>query len=115
VENVKIKSTSMSYMATLDEFSKGSLDKIIDNVVSCLPLIENMFMDQNNEFRNEIGIENRRDFILGSVWCIILEKYIIANYLHSGKTINYENGLEVSRYVLDRISKSDLLMSTKNV
>jgi hypothetical protein len=54
-------------MAILDEFSKVSLDKIIDNVVSCLPLIENMFKDQNNEFRKEIGIENRRDFILGSV------------------------------------------------
>jgi hypothetical protein len=102
-------------MAILDEFSKVSLDKIIDNVVSCLPLIENMFKDQNNEFRKEIGIENRRDFILGSVWCIILEKYIIDNYLHSGKTINYESGLEVSRYVLDKISKSNLLMSTKNV
>ena len=102
-------------MAILDEFSKVSLDKIIDNVVSCLPLIENMFKDQNTEFRKAIGIENRRDFILGSVWCNILEKYIIANYLHSGKTINYENGLEVSRYVLDKISKSDLLMSTKNV
>jgi hypothetical protein len=102
-------------MAVLDEFSKASLDKIIDNVVSCLPLIENMFKDQNSEFRNKIGIENRRDFILGGVWCIVLEKYIISNYLHSGKTINYESGREVSRYVLDKISKSDLLTSTKNV
>jgi hypothetical protein len=101
-------------MAIIDEFSKVSLDKIFDNVVSCLPLIENMFKDQNNEFKKGIGIENRRDFILGSVWCIILEKYIIANYLHSGKIINYENGLEVSRYILDKISKSDLLKSTKN-
>jgi hypothetical protein len=74
-----------------------------------------MFKDQNSEFKNKIGIENRRDFILGAVWCIILEKYIISNYLHSGKTINYESGLEVSRYVLDKISKSDLLMSIKNV
>lgn len=102
-------------MVVLDEFSKVSLDKIINNVISCIPLIENMFKDQNNELRKKIGIENRRDFIMGSVWCIILEKYIITNYLHSGKTINYENGLEVSRYVLDKISKSDLLMSTKNV
>ena len=102
-------------MTALDEFSKMSLDKIIDNVVSCLPLIENMFKDQNSDFKNKIGIENRRDFILGAVWCIILEKCIISNYLHSGKTINYESGLEVSRYVLDKISKSDLLMSTKNV
>lgn len=102
-------------MVGLDEFSKVSLDKIIENVISCLPLIENMFKDQQNEFRKEIGIENRRDFVLGSVWCIILEKYIIANYLHSGKTINYQNGLDVSRYVLEKISKSDLLMATKNV
>jgi hypothetical protein len=102
-------------MPGIDEFSKVSLDKIIDNVVSCLPLIENMFKDQNNEFRKGIGIENRRDFIIGAVWCIILEKYIIANYLHSGKTINYESGLEASRYVLDKISKLDKLMSTKNV
>ena len=102
-------------MTVLDEFSKVSLDKIIDNVVSCLPLIENMFKDQNSEFKNKIGLENRRDFIMGAVWCIILEKYIISNYLHSGKTISYENGLEVSRYVLEKISKSDLLMSTKNV
>jgi len=97
-------------MAVLDEFSKVSLDKIIDNVVSCIPLIENMFKDQNGEFKNKIGIENRRDFILGAVWCTILEKYIVSNYLHSGKTINYERGLEVSGYVLDKISKSDLLM-----
>jgi hypothetical protein len=102
-------------VAVLDEFSKVSLDKIIDNVVSCLPLIENMFKDQNGEFKNKIGIENRRDFILGAVWCIILEKYIVSNYLHSGKTINYESGLEVSGYVLDKISKSDLLMSIKNL
>jgi len=102
-------------MAVLDEFSKVSLDKIIDNVVSCIPLIENMFKDQNGEFKNKIGIENRRDFILGAVWCTILEKYIVSNYLHSGKTINYERGLEVSGYVLDKISKSDLLMSIKNL
>jgi hypothetical protein len=102
-------------MAVLDEFSKASLDKIIDNVVSCLPLIENMLKDQDNEFRKRIGIENRRDFVIGAVWCIILEKYIIANYLHSGKTINYESGMEVSRYVLDKISKLDNLMSIKKV
>ena len=102
-------------MAVLDEFSRASLDKIIDNVLSCLPLIENMFKEQNNAFRKKIGIENRKDFILGAVWCITLEKYIIANYTHSGKTISYKNGLEASDYVLDKISKSDLLMSIKNV
>ena len=102
-------------MTVLDEFGKTSLDKIIDNVLSCLPLIENMFKDQNNEFRKKIGIENKRDFVLGSVWCIILEKYIIANYTHSGKTINYESGLEASDYVLEKISRSDILMAIKNI
>jgi hypothetical protein len=102
-------------MAVLDEFSRTSLDKITDNVLSCLPLIENMFKDQNNVFRKKIGVENRRDFILGAVWCIILEKYIIANYTHSGKTIGYKSGLEASDYVLDKISKSDLFMSIENL
>jgi hypothetical protein len=101
-------------MAVLDEFSKVLLDKIINNVISCLPLIENMFKDQHKELSKDIGIANRKDFILGAVWCIILEKYIIACYLHTGKTINYENGMEISRYVLNKISKSELLMSIKN-
>ena len=100
-------------MADLDEFTKLLLDKIINNVISCLPMIENMFKDQNKELSKDIGIVNRKDFILGAVWCIILEKYIITRYLHTGKTINYENGMEVSRYVLNKISKSDLLMSIK--
>lgn len=100
-------------MADLDEFTKLLLDKIIDNVISCLPMIENMFKDQNKELGKDIGIVNRKDFILGAVWCIILEKYIITCYLHTGKTINYENGMEISRYVLNKISKSDLLMSIK--
>lgn len=99
-------------MAVLDEFTKIMLDKIINNVISCLPLIENMFKDQNKKLE-EIGIINRRDFILGSVWCIILEKYIITSYLHTGKTINYEKGMEISEYVLNKISASDLLMSIK--
>ncbi|MDW0153555.1 MAG: hypothetical protein WA390_01100 [Nitrososphaeraceae archaeon] len=100
-------------MADLDEFTKLLLDKIINNVISCLPMIENMFKDQNKELGKDIGIVNRKDFILGAVWCIILEKYIITCYLHTGKTINYENGMEISRYVLNKISKSDLLMSIK--
>lgn len=100
-------------MANLDEFTKLLLDKIIDNVISCLPMIENMFKDQNKELGKDIGIVNRKDFILGAVWCIILEKYIITCYLHTGNTINYENGMEISRYVLNKISKSDLLMSIK--
>jgi hypothetical protein len=101
-------------MADLDEFTKLLLDKIINNVISCLPMIENMFKDQNKELGKDIGIVNRKDFILGAVWCIILEKYIITCYLHTGKTINYENGMEISRYVLNKVSKSDLLMSINN-
>ena len=101
-------------MADLDEFTKLLLDKIINNVISCLPMIENMFKDQNKELGKDIGIVNRKDFILGAVWCIILEKYIITCYLHTGKTINYENGMEISRYVLNKISKSDFLMSINN-
>jgi len=101
-------------MANLDEFTKSLLDKIINNVISCLPMIENMFKDQNKQLGKDIGIVNKKDFILGAVWCIILEKYIITCYLHTGKTINYENGIDVSRYVLNKISKSELLMSIKN-
>ncbi|HEY7756853.1 MAG TPA: hypothetical protein VIA08_01335 [Nitrososphaeraceae archaeon] len=101
-------------MANLDEFAKSLLDKIINNVISCLPMIEKMFKDQNKQLGKDIGIVNRKDFILGAVWCIILEKYIITCYLHTGKTINYENGMEISRYVLNKISKSDHLMSINN-
>jgi hypothetical protein len=100
-------------MAVLDEFTKVLLDKIINNVISCLPLIENMFKDQNKHLKEEIRITNRRDFILGAVWCIIMEKFIITCYLHTGKTINYEKGMEISEYVLSKISESDLLMSIK--
>jgi len=77
-------------------------------------MIENMFKDQNKQLGKDIGIVNKKDFILGAVWCIILEKYIITCYLHTGKTINYENGMEISRYVLNKISKSDHLMSINN-
>ena len=101
-------------MVNLDEFSKSLLDKIINNVISCLPMIENMFKNQNKQLGKDVGIVNRKDFILGAVWCIILEKYIITCYLHTGKTINYENGMEISRYVLNKISKSDHLMSINN-
>lgn len=101
-------------MADLDEFTKSLLDKIINNVISCLPMIEKMFKDQNKQLGKDIGIVNRKDFILGAVWCIILEKYIITCYLHTGKTINFENGMEISRYVLNKISKSDHLMSINN-
>ena len=101
-------------MPNLDEFTKSLLDKIIDNVISCLPMIEKMFKDQNKQLGKDIGIVNRKDFILGAVWCIILEKYIITCYLHTGKTINYENGIEISKYVLNKISKSDDLISINN-
>lgn len=98
-------------MAVLDEFTKVLLDKIIKNVISCHPLVENMFKDQNKQLKEEIGINNRRDFILGAVWCIILEKFVITSYLHTGRTINYEKGIEISKYVLNEISKSERLMS----
>ena len=101
-------------MANLDQFTKLLLDKIINNVISCLPMMEKMFKDQNKQLGKDIGIINRKDFILGAVWCIILEKYIITCYLHTGKTINYENGIEISKYVLNKISKSDHLMSINN-
>jgi hypothetical protein len=42
-----------------------------------------------------------------------MEKFIITCYLHTGKTINYEKGTEISEYVLSKISESDLLMSIK--
>ncbi len=100
-------------MSTPDDFTKLLLDKIIHNVLSCLPIIENMSKDQDEQLRERIGIVNRRDFILGAVWCIILEKFIVSCYLHTGKTLNYENAIEISRYVLNKISESDFLMSLK--
>ena len=72
-----------------------------------------MFKDQNKQLKEEIGIINRRDFILGAVWCIIMEKFIITCYLHTRKTINYDKGMGLSEYVLSKISESDLLMSIK--
>jgi len=101
-------------MPSPDEFTKILLDKIIKNVISCLPLIENMFKDQNHDLNKKIGITKKRDFMLGAVWCIVLEKFIITSYLHTGKTINYENGIDVSKYVLEKISESNILMSIKN-
>ena len=101
-------------MASPDEFTKTLLDKIITNVISCLPLIENMFKDQNHDLNKKIGITKKKDFMLGAVWCIVLEKFIITNYLHTGKTINYENGIDISKYVLEKISESNILMSIKN-
>ena len=101
-------------MPSPDEFTKILLDKIIKNVISCLPLIENMFKDQNHDLNKKIGITKKRDFMLGAVWCIVLEKFIITSYLHTGKNINYENGIDVSKYVLEKISESNILMSIKN-
>ena len=101
-------------MPSPDEFTKILLDKIIKNVISCLPLIENMFKDQNHDLNKKIGITKKRDFMLGAVWCIVLEKFIITSYLHTGKTINYENGIDISKYVLEKISESNILMSIKN-
>ena len=44
-----------------------------------------------------------RDFVLGAVWCTVLEKF-----LYTGKTITSEQGLKISEYVLDKISKLSL-------
>ena len=63
-------------------------------------MIEKMFKDQNKQLGKDIGIVNRKDFILGAVWCIILEKYIITCYLHTGKSIKYKKGFWISRKVL---------------
>ena len=49
-----------------------------------------------------------RDFVLGAVWCTVLEKFLVSSYLYTGKTITYEQGLKISEYVLDRMSKLSL-------
>jgi len=49
-----------------------------------------------------------RDFVLGAVWCTILEKFLVSSYLYTGKTITYEQSLIISEYVLDKVSKLSL-------
>ena len=87
-----------------DEFTKMLVDKIIQNVTSCLPIIENISKVQHEKIKESTGVTNIRDFVLGAV----LEKYLVSSYLYTGKTITYEQGLTISEYVLDKISKLSL-------
>lgn len=91
-----------------DEFTKILLDKIIQNVTSCLPVIENISKVQHEKIKERTGVNNMRDFVLGAVWCTILEKFLVSSYLYTGKTITYEQGLKISEYILDKISKLSL-------
>lgn len=91
-----------------DEFTKILLDKIIQNVTSCLPVIENISKLQHEKIKERIGVTNMGDFILGAVWCTILEKFLVSSYLYTGKTITYEQSLKISEYVLDKMSKVSL-------
>ena len=95
-------------MVLEDELTRILLDKIIQNVISCLPIIQKICNVQNERIKEETGVVNQRDFIIGAIWCTILEKFLVASYLYTGKTITYEQGLEISDYTLDRISKLSL-------
>jgi hypothetical protein len=86
-----------------DEFTKILLDKIIHNVISCLSVIENISELQHEKIKDCIGINNRRDFVLGALWCTILEKFLVASYLYTGKNMSYEQSLKVSEYILEKI------------
>ena len=92
-----------------DELNKKLLDKIIENVISCIPIIEKIFTAQNEDFKKYLNFSNRRDFIIGGIWCTILEKFLISSYIHTGKTITYEQGLELSEYIIKTISKSSII------
>lgn len=91
-----------------DEFTRILLDKLIQNVTSCLPIIENYSKVQYEKIKERTGVNNMRDFVLGAVWCTVLEKFLVSSYLYTGKTITYEQGLKISEYVLDRMSKLSL-------
>ena len=92
-------------MIVEDELNKMLLDKIIQNVISCLPIIEKIVNEQNKRIKETTGVINERDFVIGGLWCTILEKFLVAHYLYTGKTITLEQGIEISQYTLDRISK----------
>ncbi|MDR4510084.1 MAG: hypothetical protein MRJ93_00065 [Nitrososphaeraceae archaeon] len=89
-----------------DELNKKLLDKIIQNVISCVPIIEKMCNVQEEDMKKNLSLTSKRDFIVGAVWCTILEKFLVSSYLFTGKTISYDQGLELSQYILDKISKS---------
>ena len=95
-------------MVLEDEFIKILLDKIIQNVISCLPIIENISKLQHEKIKERMGVDNMGDFVLGAVWCTVLEKLLVSSYLYTGKTITYEQSLKISEYVLDKMSKLSL-------
>ena len=92
-----------------DELNKKLLDKIIQNVISCVAIIEKMCNTQEPDMKKNVNLTSKRDFIIGAVWCTILEKFLISYYLHTGKTISYDQGLELSQYILERLSKSSII------
>ena len=93
-------------MVLEDEFTKILLDKIIQNVISCIPIIESISKAQNEKIKERTGVNNIHDFVLGAVWCTVLEKFLVSSYLYTGKTITYEQGLKISEYVLDKMKVS---------
>ena len=95
-------------MVLEDEFTKILLDMIIQNVTSCLLIIENISKVQHEKIKERTGDNNMRDFVLRAVWCTVLEKFLVSTYLYTGKTITYKQGLKISEYVLDKISKLSL-------
>ncbi len=86
-----------------DDFNRILLDKLIQNVISCLPIIENISQTQDEQIKEFLNVTNRRDFVLGALWCTILEKFLVNFYLYTGKTITNEQGLEISQYVIEKI------------
>ena len=95
-------------MVLEDEFTRILLDKVIQNVLSCLPIIENISKVQHKKIEERIGVDNMRDFVLGAAWCTVLEKFLVSSYLYTGKTITYEQSLIISEYVLDKMSMLSL-------
>lgn len=90
-------------MVLEDDFNKTLLDKLIQNVLSCLPVIKNISKTQNKKIIEFLNVNNTDDFVSGALWCIILEKFLVNFYLVTGKTITYEEGLEISQYVIEKL------------
>ena len=61
-------------MVLEDEFTRILLDKIIQNVISCLPIIENISKVQHKKIEERIGVDNMRDFVLGAASSTIPRK-----------------------------------------
>ena len=62
-------------MVLEDEFTRILLDKVIQNVISCLPIIENISKVQHKKIEERIGVDNMRDFVLGAAWCMFLKNF----------------------------------------